>query len=109
MTTILRPRLVGRSTDLESEDLPEQVTIALRELAGTAKEGLLAFSVGIGLAVLDELFEAEVVRLAGAKGKHNADRHAYRHGREPRQVTLGGRRDYAILTLLGGCPVVRRN
>jgi transposase-like protein len=92
MTTILRPRLVSRSTALEAEDLPEQVTIALRELAGTAKEGLLAFSVGIGLAVLDELFEAEVVRLAGAKGKHDADRRAYRHGREPRQVTLGGRR-----------------
>jgi putative transposase len=92
MTTILRPRLVSRSTDLEAEDLPEQVTIALRELAGTAREGLLAFSVGIGLAVLDELFEAEVVRLAGAKGKHDADRRAYRHGHEPRQVTLGGRR-----------------
>ena len=92
MTTILRRRLVSRSTDLEAEDLPEQVTIALRELAGTAKEGLLAFAVGIGLAVLGELFEAEVVRLAGAKGKHDADRRAYRHGHEPRQVTLGGRR-----------------
>jgi len=92
MTTIPRPRLVSRSTDLEAEDLPEQVTIALRELAGTAKEGLLAFAVGLGLAVLDELFEAEVVRLAGAKGKHDADRRAYRHGHEPRQVTLGGRR-----------------
>ena len=92
MTTLPRPRLVSRSTDLEAEDLPEQVTIALREVAGAAKEGLLAFSVGIGLAVLDELFEAEVVRLAGAKGKHNADRRAYRHGHEPRQVTLGGRR-----------------
>jgi transposase-like protein len=72
--------------------MPEQVTIALRELAGAAKEGLLAFSVGIGLAVLDELFEAEVSRLAGPKGKHDPDRRAYRHGHEPRQVTLGGRR-----------------
>jgi transposase-like protein len=92
MTTLPRPRLVSRSTDLEAEDLPEQVTIALREVASAAKEGLLAFSVGIGLAVLDELFEAEVGRLAGAKGKHDADRRAYRHGHEPRQVTLGGRR-----------------
>src|SRR6266536_5253302 len=92
MTTIPRPRLVSRSADLEAEDLPEQITIALREVAGAAKEGLLAFSVGIGLAVLDELFEAEVVRLAGAKGKHDVDRRAYRHGHEPRQVTLGGRR-----------------
>src|SRR6266540_5329699 len=92
MTTIPRPRLVSRSADLEAEDLPEQITIALREVAGAAKEGLLAFSVGIGLAVLDELFETEVVRLAGAKGKHDVDRRAYRHGHEPRQVTLGGRR-----------------
>src|SRR5205085_4835087 len=83
MTTIPRPRLVSRSNDLAAEDMPEQVTIALRELAGAAKEGLLAFSVGIGLAVLDELFEAEVPRLAGPKGKHDADRRAYRHGHEP--------------------------
>ncbi len=92
MTTIPRPRLVSGSTDLAAEDIPEQVTIALRELAGAAKEGLLAFSVGIGLAVLDELFEAEVRRLVGPKGKHDPDRRAYRHGHEPRQVTLGGRR-----------------
>jgi putative transposase len=92
VTTIPRPHIVTGSTNLEAEDLPEQVTIALRELAGAAKEGLLAFSVGIGLAVLDELFEAEVDRLAGPKGKHDPDRSAYRHGHEPRQVTLGGRR-----------------
>jgi putative transposase len=92
VTTIPRPRIVSGSSDLEAAELPEQVTIALRELAGAAKEGLLAFSVGIGLAVLDELFEAEVVRLAGTKGKHDSDRRAYRHGHEPRQVTLGGRR-----------------
>ena len=82
MTTIPRPRIVTASSDLDAQDLPEQVTIALRELAGVAKEGLLAFSVGIGLAVLDELFEAEVVRLAGPKGKHDSDRRAYRHGDE---------------------------
>jgi putative transposase len=92
MTTIPRARRVSRSADLAAEELPEQVTIALRELAGAAKEGLLAFSVGIGLAVLDELFEAEVGRLAGPKGKHDPDRRAYRHGHESRQVTLGGRR-----------------
>ncbi len=39
MTTIPRPRLVSRSADLEAEDLPEQITIALREVVGAAKEG----------------------------------------------------------------------
>ncbi|TMF00731.1 MAG: hypothetical protein E6I52_12935 [Chloroflexi bacterium] len=92
MVSVLRPRIVSRSTDLDAEDLPEQVTVALHELAGAAKEGLLALSVGVGLAVVRELFEAEVTRLAGAKGKHDPNRRAYRHGQESRQVTLGGRR-----------------
>jgi putative transposase len=92
MGSVSRPRIVSRSTDLEATDLPEQVTIGLRELVGTAKAGLLALSVGIGLAVVQELFEAEVTRLAGPKGKHDPDRRAYRHGQEDRQVTLGGRR-----------------
>src|SRR5712691_3405375 len=92
MVSVSRPRIVSRSTDLEEEDLPEQVSIALHELVGAAKEGLLALSVGVGLAVVHELFEAEVTRLAGPKGKHDPERRAYRHGQEARQVTLGGRR-----------------
>ena len=44
------------------EELPERVREALGELAGAAKEGLLALSVGVGLGVLSELMEAEVVR-----------------------------------------------
>jgi putative transposase len=92
MGTIPRPRIVSPSTNLDVEDLPDQVTIAVRELAGAVKEGLLALSVGVGLAVVHELFEAEVTRLAGPKGKHDPARRAYRHGQESRQVTLGGRR-----------------
>lgn len=92
MVSIPRPRIVSRSSELEVEDLPEQVTISLRELVGAAKQGLLALSVGVGLAVVQELFEAEVTRLAGPKGKHDPNRRAYRHGQEDRQVTLGGRR-----------------
>src|SRR5438876_4051413 len=76
MVTIPRPRIVRRSADLEAEDLPEQVTIAVRDLAGAVKQGLLALSVGVGLAVVRELFEAEVTRLAGAKGKHDPNRRA---------------------------------
>jgi hypothetical protein len=74
MGTIRRPRIVSTSTDLGTEDLPEQVTVALYELVGAAKEGLLALSVAVGLAVVQELFEAEVTRLAGPKGKHDPDR-----------------------------------
>jgi putative transposase len=72
--------------------LPEQVTIALGELAGAAREGLLALAVGTGLGVLGELLAADVDRLVGPKGRHDPDRVAVRHGSEAGQVTLGGRR-----------------
>jgi putative transposase len=72
--------------------LPPRVQEALGELVGSAKEGLLALSVGVGLGVLVELLEEEVVEVVGTKGKHDADRVAVRHGHEAGEVTLGGRR-----------------
>src|SRR4051794_20267784 len=50
------------------DELPERVREALRELAGAAKEGLLALSVGVGLGVLHELLEAEVDEVVGLVG-----------------------------------------
>jgi putative transposase len=61
-------------------------------LVGAAKQGLLALSVEVGLGVLRELLEQEVVGLVGPKGKWNPDRSAVRHGHEDGEVTLGGRR-----------------
>ena len=72
--------------------LPPRVQEALGELVGSAKEGLLALSVGVGLGVLAELMEEEVVDVVGPKGKHDAERVALRHGHEAGEVTLGGRR-----------------
>jgi putative transposase len=72
--------------------LPERVTVALAELAGAAREGLLALAVGTGLGVLGSLLDADVERLAGPKGRHQPDRAAVRHGSQPGKVTLGGRR-----------------
>lgn len=72
--------------------LPERVREALGELAGAAKEGLLALSVGVGLGVLNELMAEEVDEVVGPKGRHDADRVAVRHGHEDGSVTLGGRR-----------------
>ncbi len=74
------------------EELPSSVQEALGELAGAAKEGLLALSVGVGLGVLHELMEAEVDEVVGPKGKHIVGRTAVRHGHEDGEVTLGGRR-----------------
>jgi putative transposase len=80
------------TTDHAQLELPEQVTVAVAELAGAAHEGLLALAVGTGLQVLEVMLAADVARLVGPKGRHNPDRVAVRHGSEPGQVTLGGRR-----------------
>jgi putative transposase len=72
--------------------LPPRVQQALGELVNSAKEGLLALSVGVGLGVLAELMEEEVDDVVGLKGKHNPKRTAVRHGHESGEVTLGGRR-----------------
>src|SRR5688500_19278911 len=58
------------------EALPVGVQEALGELAGAAKEGLLALSVGVGLGVLHELMEAEVDEVVGPKGRHDPNRDA---------------------------------
>ncbi len=74
------------------KQLPERVQVALGELAGAAKDGLLALSVGVGLGVLGELMAEEVEEVVGPKGKHDPGRGAVRHGHEAGEVTLGGRR-----------------
>ncbi|MBA3807739.1 MAG: transposase [Solirubrobacterales bacterium] len=72
--------------------LPLRVQDALGELAGAAKDGLLALSVGVGLGVLSEMMEAELDEVVGPKHAKNTDRTAVRHGHDDGQVTLGGRR-----------------
>jgi hypothetical protein len=63
----------------EELSLPPRVQEALGELVGSAREGLLALSVGVGLGVLVELLEEEVVGVVGPKG-HDPERTAVRHG-----------------------------
>ncbi len=48
-------------------ELPEQVTVAVAELAGAAREGLLALAVGTGLQVLQTLMAEDVARLVGTR------------------------------------------
>ena len=67
--------------------IPAEVSIALAEIAESAKEGLLALAVGAGLQVLGTLMEESVTTLAGPRGKHTPDRAAVRHGHEQGWVT----------------------
>ena len=80
------------ATDQAQLHLPERVTVAVAELASAAREGLLALAVGTGLQVLQAMLAEDVAGLVGAKGRHIPERTAVRHGSEPGQVTLGGRR-----------------
>jgi len=57
-----------------------------------ASEGLLALSVQVGLEVLRQMLAVDVTALAGAKGRHNPDRSAYRHGTETTRVVMGGQK-----------------
>jgi putative transposase len=72
--------------------LPPGVQDALGDLAGAAKEGLLALSVGVGLGVLGEMMEAELEEVVGPRHARLVQRTAVRHGHEDGEVTLGGRR-----------------
>src|SRR5215213_9682593 len=80
------------AAEASESPLPPRIQEALGELVGAAREGLLALSVGVGLGVVHELMEAEVDEVVGAKGKHDPDRVAVRHGHEDGSMTLGGRR-----------------
>jgi transposase-like protein len=79
-------------SDVPTLAVPEQVSIALDEIAADMREGLLALAVGAGLQVMQQLMEADVTAVCGPKGRHDPGRVAVRHGTEAGSVTLGGRR-----------------
>lgn len=78
--------------DAAAPALPEQVTVALDQIAGDVREGLLALAVGTGLQVMTAMMAADVDAACGPKGRHEPARTATRHGSEDGSVTLGGRR-----------------
>ena len=61
MKNVSGPQVVNATEGVEGP-LPAEIQEALVELVGAAREGLLALSVGVGLRVVHELMEAEVVR-----------------------------------------------
>ena len=88
----MRKKYQNEEIDTSQLAVPEQVSVALGELAGELREGLLALAVGAGLQVMAALMEADVTAVCGPKGRHDPDRAAVRHGHGAGSVTLGGRR-----------------
>ena len=92
MKTVPTVRLADTTDAVVLPDLPEEIQLAMADIAGAAREGLLAMSVAAGMAVMAAMFEAEIAGVAGLKGKHDPNRAAVRHGHGRGSVTLGGRR-----------------
>jgi transposase-like protein len=90
--TAVRKIYQNQKIDVSQPIVPEQVRVALDELTGELREGLLALAVGTGLQVMAAMMESDVTAVCGPKGRHDPERGAVRHGHGPGSVTLGGRR-----------------
>ncbi len=74
-------------------DLPVEATVALAEVAGAIKDGLLAFASATGLVVMFQMMQTE---LTGRVGEKHAkipvdERVGNWHGTTKGSVVLGGR------------------
>ncbi len=74
-------------------DLPLEATVALAEVAGAIKDGLLAFASATGLVVMRQMMETELSEVIGPKhAKIGAnERSGNWHGTTTGSVVLGGR------------------
>ena len=74
-------------------DLPLEATVALADVAGAIKDGLLAFASATGLVVLHQMMEAELAECIGPKHARipAPSRAGNWHGTTKGSVVLGGR------------------
>jgi hypothetical protein len=84
MKTVPTVRLADTTDAAVFPDLPEQIQLAVADIAGAAREGLLAMSVAAGLAVMAAMFEAEISEACGPKGKGGGDPATGTHRRRTR-------------------------
>jgi len=83
MKTVPTGRLADASDAAGLPELPEEIQLAMTDIAGVAREGLLAMRVAAGMAVMQTMFEAEIAQACGPKGKHDSSRAVVRHGTAP--------------------------
>ncbi len=68
-----------------------EATVALADLAGAVKEGLLGFCADVGLMVMAQMLDAEMTSRVGPKHAKIPGRQANWHGSTKGPVVLGGR------------------
>lgn len=73
-------------------DLPVEATIAMADVAGAIKDGLLAFASAAGLVVMFRMMEAELASKIGPKHARIPGREGNWHGTTAGQVVMGGRK-----------------
>jgi hypothetical protein len=61
----------------------------MTDIAGVAREGLLAMSVAAGMAVMQAMFEAEIAEACGPKGRHDPTRAGPGRGASRHRAWLG--------------------
>ena len=80
MKTVPTVRLADTADAVVLPDLPEEIRLAMTDIAGAARDGLLAMSVAAGMAVMAAMFEAEMSEACGPKGKHDPNRFVIAYG-----------------------------
>jgi hypothetical protein len=71
--------------------LPLEATVALADLAGAVKEGLLGFCADVGSMVMAQMLDAEMTARVGPTHARIRGRQANWHGTTDGPVVLGGR------------------
>ena len=75
------------------EGLPVQATVAMADVAGALREGLLAFATSAGLVVMQQMLTEELTAIVGPKhAKLGAERVGNWHGTTTGQVVLGSQK-----------------
>lgn len=86
-----RSRKQEPSVGVELQEAVAQLVMPMVAGMQVAKTGLLAFVHAVGRAALSEVFEEEVARVVGPKGKRVVERKAHRWGSTSTPLPFGGR------------------
>lgn len=81
----MRKDYQNKKIDTSQPAVPETVSVALTELVGELREGLLALAVGTGLQVMAAMMEVDVTAVCGPKAVMT------RSARRPGMATAPGR------------------